>query len=588
MQTPPDFFSYPDRIPETERYQRLSRLDAYYRGTQYDGRPDWWTGTDSAGQPVPLRERKPCVIYPLPKAAVQQATRFTFGEGRFPGIKAEPVEAADALQAGLAVSEDEAEALTKGVAEIVRQTRLKSGARKMLAHALAVGTAPVIMNVRRGKFALDMPRACDCWPEFIDGDPTAEVARMVWCYQFEKTVEEGGRLKQQTHFFRRDIDAQSFTVYHDATREPGKPVEWRIDEERSDNHGLGFCPVIWYRNAPESDCSDVDGVSLYADCEDEFDALNFALSQRHRGVHYFGTPQAYETNVGEDENPAGPPVRTARPPKERKEDYGRDRDEYRHMADPFAVNPARPARRYAPDQIWSYKGEAELGVLETSGKAFEVATAHVSDIRSRILEAINVVLLDPSTIAGKGEMSAKALAILFSPLLALVDEIREEVWDCALERILQMVLRIIAARGAAGAKGTLLIPGIDRIAKLLQRFLVPFDGGTIWLPPRLTPAWGDYFSPSNKDIDDAVNSAEKAKSATLITAETATRYIAPYFGIDDPEQEAKDAEGDAPEDAQEALNAERMQLPPEEAPAEQEPPSAPEPAPDGEQPPEVT
>ena len=39
------------------------------------------------------------------------------------------------------------------------------------------------------------------------------------------------------------------------------------------------------------------------DMLDEFDALNFSLSQRHRGIRYFVTPQAYETNVDENEMP---------------------------------------------------------------------------------------------------------------------------------------------------------------------------------------------------------------------------------------------------------------------------------------------
>lgn len=535
-----DLFAYPERICELGRYRALDRLDAYYRGTQYDGRPDWWTGLDASGEQVPLRERKPCVIYPLPKAAVNQATRFTFGEGRFPAIKAEPVEPEDALSPEMALSEDEAEALTKFVSEICRQLRLKSAALGMMRDGLSRGTCCVVLGLRKGKFVLDRPDAKDCHVEFVDGDPRGEVERLVWCYRFDKPVKlKDGSFVTKTFYFRRDITRERFVVYRDAEPPeiPGTPVRWEEDEDASVDHGLGFCPVVWIRNAP-GECAAVDGTSLYRDLEDEFDALNFALSQRHRGVHFFGTPQAYETGVGEDEKP-GIVGRTSRPPKEVEGDaYAKGNREKHRMG---------PARMYRPDMIWSFKGPAQLGILETSGRAFEVATKHVADIRSRILEAIDVVLLDPTTVAGKGEISAKALQILFYPLLALVDELRELWWEDGIERILSMCLRMVAVRARRAAEGEerLLLVGVDRVAPILERCFLDTPGGRMWIPPRLTPAWGDYFSPSNSDVKEAVDAADAAKQAGLIKPETASRHVAAYFGVHDVEAEAEDANADA-------------------------------------------
>src|SRR4051812_39926076 len=80
---PPEFFC------ELPRYKKISQLRKYYEGTQYDGRPDFFTGRKAGGgdDVVPLRERKPCIIYPLPRAACNQVVRFTFGESRFPTIR---------------------------------------------------------------------------------------------------------------------------------------------------------------------------------------------------------------------------------------------------------------------------------------------------------------------------------------------------------------------------------------------------------------------------------------------------------------------------------------------------------------------
>lgn len=549
-----DVFARPERLCELPRYRELSRLDAYFRGTQYDGRPDWWSGVDGHGETVPLRERKPCVIYPLPKAAVNQAARFVCGEGRFPSIKVDPTEPEDALVPGMTLNPDEAEALTRLVSEVARQVRLKSRSLELLRRGLSSGTACAIVGLRRGRFVLDLPDPKDCFPKFKDGDPQGEVETLVWSYSYEKTVEDkNGNFVRRTFYFRADVTAEEYVAYRDAPKPeiPGQALVWERDEERTKPHGLGFCPVVWIRNQPECSHESIDGVSLYAGLEDEFDALNFALSQRHRGIHYFGTPQAYETGVSPEENPGGAPVRgavaerasTTRPPK----DDARAQSELaRLQRGAFGVNP-KNRRAQSPDRIWSYQGEdVRLGILETTGAAFDAATKHVADIRSRILEAINVVLLDPTTVAGKGEISAKALQILFYPLLALVDELREQWWEDCFERILSTLLRMVAVRARRGRSGdrigSLFLPGVERALPLLERFWFRHEGGEEWIPPRLTPAWGDYFSPSNEDVKSAVESADAAKQAGLIKPETASRHVAAYFGVSDPAAEAEEAE----------------------------------------------
>jgi len=559
-----DLFATPERIPELARYRALDRLDRYYRSAQYEGRPNWWTGTGPGQQePVPLRERAPCVVYPLPKAAVNQATRFTVGSGRFPTIAAEVVEPGDALSPEMALSEDEADAVTKLVSEIARQLKLKSVALDLMRRGLAVGTVVPIVQLRGGKFCIDLAHARDCHAEFVDGDPDGEVERLVWCYRYEREVVLGdGSIVNRTFWFRRDITRTAFVAYAEARAPeiPGMPIQWVVDEARSVEHGFGVCPVLWIRNMP-ADHAALDGQSLYQDLDDEFDALNFALSQRHRGVHFFGTPQAYETGVGDEDKP-GMTGRTSRAPKEIEVDQYAHQMGVRHRSG----GDGNKARMLRPDSIWSYKGSANLGVLETSGKAFDVTTKHVADVRSRILEAIDVVLLDPTTVAGKGEISAKALAIMFAPLLALVDELREAWWERGFERILSLCLRIVATKnGSLAERGErLLLAGAPKAAPILDRCWLETPTGRVWQCPRLTPSWGDYFSAGPADVKTAVDAADAAKQAGLIKPETATRYIAGYFGVHDIAAEAEEADGVDPADAKQKL--ERMAK--EEAPAE--------------------
>ena len=525
----------PEQFASTRRYKALARYQAYLDGKQYEGRPDFWTGTGSNNRRVPLRERAPCIIYPLPRAAVNQCTRFTFGEGRFPEVKVEPIEPDDALSPGLTLTDDEAATLTQFCAGVIEQGNLKPRMRAILRRGLSVGTAVAIVAIREGRIALDLPHAQDCWPTFRT-DCASAVTRLVWAYGFDKPVlDAAGNVTYKRHFFRRDIDEIGVTAYEDAPVEVGRRIEWTVDETQSYQHGLGFCPVLWMRNLADEYGGSIDGTSLYAELEDEFDALNFALSQRHRGLVYFGTPQPWETGVEDGDGP-GTTGQTAAP-RGGKPGYSPAQE------GPFGVTP-EAARKAAPDQVWSFSGkDVRIGLLETTGASFKVATDHVLDIRSRLLEAMDVILLDPQSVAGKGDMSAKALTLMYAPLLALVDELRQCWWTYGLGALITMVLRVVTQLDGRG----IYLSGATRAASILKRFLFTTDTGLrVWMPPTLTPTWGDYFSPSNGEISEAVNTAAKAKREKLVQAETATRYVGPYFGVTDAVAELEAIEEDAP------------------------------------------
>jgi hypothetical protein len=531
-----------EKIETTPRARSLGRLRDYYERKQYKDRPDFWTGKRADGSVAPVRERAPCVVYALPKAIVQQAVRFTFGEGRFPRINVEPIKPDQAPGPGLALSEDEAGAIEQLLAELVDQMRLRSGMRTALRGGLIVGSGVTILSVRKGRFRAEYPRAEHCWPTFVpEGD--GEVESLVWCYRFNKLVtDDRGELVERPHFFRRDVTATEYVVYQDALIESGKPVRWVRDEEQSRVHGLGFCPVVWTRNLCEEFSGSVDGEAIYNDFFDEFDALNLAYSQRHRGINYWGSPQPWETGVKGDDGPAAA-ARTAGTQRKRKDDGG--------FSAPTSGGDA--ARAIAVDEVWQYENpEAQVGLLETTGKAFESATKHVDDIKGRILEATSVVLHDAAAVNEKGELSGKALALLFAPLLALVDELRDCWWPHGLRAVLQMALRMVAVLAVTA---TIFLPRVGEVARILQRFMVQAEGEKVWCPPPLTPIWGRFFSPSEAEVKASVDAAVAAQDGGLIAPKTAASYVADDFGVRDVEAELEEAEKHGLEAAQEQLEA---------------------------------
>lgn len=525
----------PEHIRLLPRHAEIGRLQAYFDGKQYVGKPDFWTGK-RGNEVVPLRERAPCIVYPLPKASAQQVVRFTFGEGRFPVLKVEAQEDAEAATyKSLTLTEDEAEVLEHGLVDVIESAKLRSVMRTLMCRGLAERTAVAIGMIKRGTFTFECPHAKDCWPTFENDDPSAPVVKLVWCYQFEKTVIEDNRAVQKKFWFRRDVDAVAYTDFAPVEVKPGEQeVKWGAGTPTP--HNFGFCPVLWIRNLDESiEPGGIDGFSLYEDLFDEFDALNFALSQRHRGITYFGTPQPYETGVEEGDGPSAD-GRTAVPGWTASTSPTGLGAELVKGSAPTTGAMKEKARRMAPDRIWSYEGaEVNVGLIETTGAAFEVATKHVEDIRQRLLESMSVILASMESFAkGGGDMNAKFLVLAFAPLLNLVDELRDATWwPCGLRAVLSLCLRMLS-KGSDG----IALPNAKKLGEIAQRFEVPVtnaDGttSTVWMLPKITPIWGEAFSPSNAEITEAVTAATTAKDGGIIPLKSAVQYVAPHFGVDD-------------------------------------------------------
>lgn len=529
----------PEQICLLPRFVEIGRLQQYFDSRQYDGRPDFWTGVHGkGGKPVPLRERKPCIIYPLPKAATQQVVRFTFGEGRFPTLKVEAQDDEEqATYKNLALKADEAETLERGIVDLIDACKLRSVMRTLMSRGLAERTAVAIAMVKRGKYTFDLPHAKDCWPTFEGDDPGAPVTKLTWCYRFRKTVIENNRPVQKTYWFRRDVDAEAYLDFEPVEDKPGEDVKW--GDGKATPHGLGFCPVLWIRNLDDTvEPGGIDGFSLYEDLFDEFDALNFALSQRHRGITFFGTPQPYETGVEEGDGPDADGV-SATP------GYTASTSPTGLFAETMKGGGAAPptgaarerARRMSPDRIWSYEGEGvRVGLVETTGKAFEVASLHVEDIRSRALETMSVVLANIESFikGGGGEMNATFLMLAFAPLLNLVDELRDATWwPNGLQAVLSLLLRMLAK-----SSDGIVLPNVAKLSAIVKRFEVPvaeLDGqtSTVWMLPKITPVWGKPFSPSNAEVAEAVQASVAAKDGGVIPLKSAVQYVARHFGIED-------------------------------------------------------
>lgn len=539
-----DPFAKPHLIALSGRGREIGKLEKLYNGTQYDGRPDWWTGKSSrTGDEVPLRERKPCVIYRLPKAACQQVSRFLFGDGRFPKLCFEPNEGEEAADFYPTVSEAEAEQMETWLSDLVQQAQVKPLIQNIAASAIALSSAVLVIELLEGRFRFTRPSPQHCWAQFQHGDPSRDVERLVWCYEFDKEILDPATNLPTTkrYLFRREWDAVNVSVWDDVEVRHGVPVEWGPPKQTA--HGLGFCPVLWFRNEAAT-AESLDGTSLIADLADEFEALDMTLSRRHQGIIYLGSPQIIETGVEPGDGPDAS-GRKASPVA----DDGRNQ---------HGVKVATRARRIAPDAVWTYQGESvTVQMLETSGKAFEVATNHVNDIRSRILETMGVVLTSMadtvSRVSNGAEMSARFLALAHAPLISLTLEYREHWWPHGLQKMLDMLMRMVAVVASRGE--VVMIPRTTEAAAVLARF----GSGNSWKTPRITPQWGRFFEPSETEIMTTVGSAVAAKDGGLVCLHSAVGRIAQDFDIESVDEEIEQIESEAAEKLkadQEAMKAE--------------------------------
>jgi len=531
----------PEFLGFTSRSRKLQELHDLYLGKQYEGRPDWWTGLKgNRGDPVPLRERKPCTIYRLPEAATKQVVRFLYGDGRFPTVTVDRPDDTD--DGGVAISEDNQKLLEEWFANLIEAARIKPIERQRAQRCISIGTAVTIVSLRDGKFVFEHPLPQNCWAEFRHDDPDDAVTRLVWCYSFLKEVveEKTGKPCEKLFMFRREWDDSNVYVYDDVEVPAGQQYEkiaW--GEPKIEPHGLSFCPVIWTRNEAD-DANGVDGRSLFGGSEEELEALDLTLSRRHQGLIYLGSPQLVETGVKEDDGPDADGVRGS---------FNMSASAGEGSNPHGSTDTKR--RRTGPDTVWTYHGEkVKLELLETSGKAFEVATKHVDDLRSRLLETWGVVLTSMSDTISRvttgAEMSAKFLALAHAPLIGLVQEYRHNYWANSLEPLLIMCLRICAEASGPDADGSpryILIPKSDKVAEIVRPMLaVDVGGSTQWQPPRLKPEWGQFFEPSSQEISQRADAATKASDGKLITGKTATAFIAHDFGIENVDEERDEIE----------------------------------------------
>lgn len=500
------------------RYRRLDRFEQYVETTQYDGKPDWFVDDDDK----PLRERRPCIQYPIVAEAIDSNTDLCLGEGRFPNIT---VDSDDDTEDG---TDNQRKLANAALAKLTKVSRLKAAFRENFTHAQGCGTTLAICGFRFGRPTVDVERAKWSTPTFSADGKTLKSLEIFYPYTKELRDPDGS-WRVKAYLYRRVIDEKSDTTFKpiEANVSGRLPTNWTRDNDQSFEHGLGFCPVVWYPFM--IGCSTVarfDGRPIHARSMDEIFALDVSLSQRHRAAFFAGDPQIVLKNASEVRSGIGRTLQVMRESVEaqaRNENFAPLNPDHKNP-DKFDANwpttATRPALKKSPGQMWNVEGDnAEVDLLTLPGDALRAIDEDAKDLRNKVCEALAVSFTDPESIRYASALSGKAQKLLKARQLDRCDQYREDMADGLIIPVVQMLIRIMR-RYENQLTNRVLKTGLAAF-KVLESIDLDLQ-------------WGDYWPPDSDEEFKTAQLVNEADKALPLPDAVKARKLAPALDIENP------------------------------------------------------
>lgn len=347
---------------QTYRSEELELLDRYYESTQYDHLMDWEQACELANeQYVPIRKRRPRIIYNVAKVLVDKVTAKLIGKSVFPKFT---------------VEDDPDD--TEFFAVVQKACNFRRSLVEPIRHALISGASFIRFYFVDGNIQIEWANAKWCWPKF---DALGELEELEIKYVFddwEDIDQNTNRPKQK--WYRLMLTKMADIEYDNPEYKEGVKPEFE-EMDRAD-HGLGWVQGEWLPTAKDKFCP--DGPSIFGEILGFIDDLNYSLSQSSQAIGYNQEPQLAINGMDEDEI-----------------------DELIKSS----------------QKAWNLGKEGKAEFLENDLAGVEAATEQRDHNRNRMLDVVRVVIHDPEKIVGQAS-SGKALETLHGPLVELVDELR--------------------------------------------------------------------------------------------------------------------------------------------------------------------
>lgn len=392
-----DQLSYPAWAGE--RYKKLDKFQRFLDGTIYEGlryafSDEYENGTQKY---IPLRERRPSVIYNLPRIIVNRSTRLLFGGKHFPKLLT-------------------SDASTVGFLQSLVETSNLQAAMLETAFVGSIGSVAVFFCVYEGKFFYEIHNPRCCMPIFDAQRELEEVFIMYVLLGYD--LKSAGYAIAPEDIQREFFFAKRFTKLEEIRYQPLKVEEFEdessftIDPNRSSRHNFGFVPGVWIKNLWPT--YGVDGECTFSQILSVSVEIDYQLSQCGRGLKYNSDPQLLV------KEPPGSP------------DQG-------------------PTVRSASNALFvGEDGDAKL--LEISGQGQKAVLEYVKQLRQYSFEVASSSQKDPET--SYGNMSGRAMEILEGELIGLAAGLRLTYGEMGLKPLLVKILRAAASLGLIASDPT--------------------------------------------------------------------------------------------------------------------------------------
>jgi len=434
------------------RSQELKTVDKYLASTQYDHLAPW---NEQSEECIPIRARKPLIIYPIPKLFTDRLSAKLLGKSVFPQIKIEE-------------DPDTEEFLKMIIKSSWFKAKMLQASKCYISH----GSVFVRFKLANGSIVLEHFNPNYCYPKMDQSGNLLEV-EIKYIFDDENDKDQNGKPKKK--WYKLVLGQMSDTFYDSPEFKVGtEPV---FHEVNTNEHELGFVQGSWIRNIDIK--NSVDGFSILLEILDFCDSFNYTLSQSDKAVAYGQEQQAW----------------------------------IRGLKDTEVEELIKSA-----SNAWNLGKEGETGFLEAQMSGYDAAKLLREELLQGMQQIVRVLLLDPEKIVGSAQ-SAKAMEVLYGPMIEIIDEIRPNMEKGIIELLQKMA-------------ATLLIYN-----KRGQELSIGIPEGYVPQSLDIELQWPPVFAPTMQDLAEIVRVATTASNANIISRETATRYVAKFFDIEDIEAE---------------------------------------------------
>jgi hypothetical protein len=430
---------------------------------------------------VPIERRKPLIKVPIGKQVVETVVSYTFGKGNFPKVQASTM--ADLYKNGATADVNNAK-LQRFVNALITKSFLPSAITEAGRYALAMKKCIVYFKYVYGKPVLEVLNYKWVCNEVYD--PRDNRTLISFDYRtLSESYDENGKLCTYWNCRRFDKNGE-YTYLPIKAEENVKPEFKALDQSRTYEHELGFCPAVMMQANREDE-------SIFESQIDNIKQYSYFVSVIVMGMRKNVNPQ----RIWMGENPPT------------TQDFIRSNDSIWQMPEGKFLSDAPNPQSY----LYALDMEHRLREIILRG--------------SRVVE-----------IPNENYQSGEALKMKIAPELNLVQETRTELGDRGMVELIMLMVQVTIAM--ARSKKMILDESGDEIEQVNEIYLGP----GVEIPDAdyedidVSLGWGEIFIPTaqskNLDIQTAVMAVNpESGRIPLFSMLTARNAMSSHFNVVD-------------------------------------------------------